>query len=91
MIPQLPTRPETLNDSQKDELDRFATKYLLTKSEEQEETIQINPKELAELDRDAELTTTEVNLGKELIEKNMPSKKIIYKNKILGSEKNGIY
>ena len=45
------------------------------KSEEQDEKIYINPKEIAELDRDTELTITEVGLGKELIEKSMSNEK----------------
>ena len=45
------------------------------KSEKQDEKTHINPKKIVELDRDAELTITEVNLGKELIEKTYQAKK----------------
>ena len=48
---------------------------MYVKKEEKKETKQINPKEIAELDRDTELTNTEVNLGKELIEKSISNKK----------------
>ena len=45
------------------------------KKKRKNETKQINPKEIAELDRDTELTITEVGLGKELIEKSMSNEK----------------
>lgn len=39
------------------------------KKEEKNATIQINPKEIAELDRDNQLTLTEISFGKRIIER----------------------
>ena len=58
------------NSQMFDELD-----LINDEKEEKKKVIKINPKEIAELDRDTELTTTEVNIGKDLIEKNMSSTK----------------